>query len=75
MMHCFDNVKKNININIFGDVPQNAKHRAHNESNDNNRPPLFTPTPIDNVTLNLNRRVHGLTMHLYNMHVYGLAMD
>ena len=51
MMQCFDDVFKNININIFGDVLQNAKHRAHNESTGANRPPLMTPTPIDDVTL------------------------
>ena len=42
---------KNININVFGDVLKNAKHQAHNESNDANRPPLLTPTPIDDDTL------------------------
>ena len=31
---------KNIDVDVFEDVLQNAKHRAYDASNDVNRPPL-----------------------------------
>ena len=31
---------KNINVDVFDDVLQNAKHRANDASSDVNRPPL-----------------------------------
>ena len=31
---------KNIDVDVFDDVLQNAKHRANDASNDVNRPPL-----------------------------------
>ena len=33
--------EKNIDVNVFDDVLQNAKHRANDASNDVNRPPLL----------------------------------
>ena len=33
-------LKKNIDVDVFDDVLQNAKHRANHASNDVNRPPL-----------------------------------
>ena len=40
-MRCFGDVfEKNIDVDIFDDVLQNAKHRANDASNDVNRPPL-----------------------------------
>ena len=40
-MRCFGDVfKKNIDLNVFDDVLENAKHRANDASNDVNRPPL-----------------------------------
>ena len=36
-------LKKNINVDVFDDVLQNAKHRANDASNDVNRPPLAEP--------------------------------
>ena len=40
-MRCFDDVfEKNIDVDVFDDVLQNAKHRANDASNDVNRPPL-----------------------------------
>ena len=47
-MRCFGDVfEKNIDVDVFDDVLQNAKHRANDASNDVNRPPppgrpLFT---------------------------------
>ena len=32
--------KQNIDVDVFDNVPQNAKHRANDASNDVNRPPL-----------------------------------
>ena len=32
---------KNIDVDVFDDVLQNAKHRANDASNDVNRPPLY----------------------------------
>ena len=32
--------EKNIAVDVFGDDLQNAKHRANDASNDDNRPPL-----------------------------------
>ena len=41
-MRCFDDVfEKNIDVDVFDDVLQNAKHRANDASNDVNRPPLL----------------------------------
>ena len=38
---------KNINVDVFDDVLQNAKLRANDASNDVNRPPLFaTPATL-----------------------------
>ena len=34
--------RKNIDVDVFDDVLQNAKHRAYDASNDVNRPPLAT---------------------------------
>ena len=40
-MRCFgDFFEKNIDVDVFDDVLQNAKHRANDASNDVNRPPL-----------------------------------
>ena len=40
-MRCFGDVfEKNIDVDVFDDVLQNAKHRANDASNDVNRPPL-----------------------------------
>ena len=40
-MRCFSDVfEKNIDVDVFDDVLQNAKHRANDASNDVNRPPL-----------------------------------
>ena len=39
-MPCFGNVYENIDIDVFDDVLQNAKHRANDASSDANRPPL-----------------------------------
>ena len=36
---CFE---KNIDLDVFDDVWKNPKHRAHDASNDVNRPPLLT---------------------------------
>ena len=33
-------LKKNIDVDVFDDDLQNAKHRANDASNDVNRPPL-----------------------------------
>ena len=33
---------KNIEVDVFGDVLQNAKHRANDASNEVNCPPLYT---------------------------------
>ena len=41
---------KNIDVDVFDDVLQNAKHRAHDASNDVNRPPL--PPPPYGITYN-----------------------
>ena len=35
-----DVFEKNIDVDVFVDVLQNAKHRANDASNDVNRPPL-----------------------------------
>ena len=35
-------LKKNIDVDFFDNVLQNAKHRAYDASNDVNRPPLST---------------------------------
>ena len=41
-MQCFgDFFEKNIDVDVFDDVFQNAKHRANDASNDVNRPPLL----------------------------------
>ena len=41
-MRSFGDVfEKNIDVNVFDHVPQNAKHRANDASNDVNRPPLI----------------------------------
>ena len=37
---------KNIDVDVFDDVLQNAKHRANDASNDVNRPPLDGPAQI-----------------------------
>ena len=43
-MRCFGDVfEKNIDVDVFDDVLQNAKHRANDASNDVNRPPLLLP--------------------------------
>ena len=34
---------KNIDVDVFDDVLQNAKHRAYDASNDVNHPPLLRP--------------------------------
>ena len=40
-MRCFGDVfEKNIDVDVFGDVLKNAKHRANDAYNDVNRPPL-----------------------------------
>ena len=40
-MRCFgDFFEKNIDVDVFDDDLQNAKHRANDASNDVNRPPL-----------------------------------
>ena len=40
-MRCFGDVfEKNIDVDVFDDVLQNAKHRAYDASNDVNRQPL-----------------------------------
>ena len=36
---------KNINVDVFDDVLQNANHRANDASNDVNRPPLDPSHP------------------------------
>ena len=42
-MRCFGDVfEKNIDVDVFDDVLENAKHRANDASNDVNRPPLGT---------------------------------
>ena len=41
-MRCFgDFFEKNIDVDVFDDVLQNAKHRANDAFNDVNRPPLI----------------------------------
>ena len=47
-MRCFGDVfeEKNIDVNVFDDVLQNAKHRANDASNDVNRPPLDGGQPL-----------------------------
>ena len=43
-MRCFGDVfeeEKNIDVDVFDDVLQNAKHRANDASNDVDRPPLY----------------------------------
>ena len=41
-MQCFGDVfEKNIDVDVFDDVLQNAKHWANDASNDVNRPPLL----------------------------------
>ena len=40
-MQCFGDVfEKNIDVDVFDDVPQNTKHLANDASNDVNCPPL-----------------------------------
>ena len=40
-MRCFGDVfEKNIDVDVFDNVLQNAKHRANDAFNDVNRPPL-----------------------------------
>ena len=40
-MRCFGDVfEKNIDVDVFDDVLQNAIHRANDAPNDVNRPPL-----------------------------------
>ena len=40
-MRCFGDVfEKNIDVDVFGDVLKNAKHRANDAYNDVHRPPL-----------------------------------
>ena len=42
-MRCFGDVfEKNIDVDVFDDVLQNAKHRANDACNDVNRPPLVS---------------------------------
>ena len=43
-MRCFGDFfeEKNINVDVFDDVLQNAKHWANDASNDVNRPPLVS---------------------------------
>ena len=45
-MQCFGDVfEKNIDVDVFDDVLQNAKRRAYDASNDVNRPPLCYQDP------------------------------
>ena len=48
---------KNIDVDVFDDVPQNAKHRVNDASNDVNRPPLLVEA---GGLRNLNLRIWNL---------------
>ena len=74
-MRCFDNFLEKKNVDIFGDVLQNAKHQANDASNDVNRPPLHVnglvepPSKVNSVPDIYPQIYRHVRMFMYNFFV------